>query len=106
NAGSNYSITIAGLGLMIWLIIAAAVILIIVLLVCMRLQRRRKPETIEYIPPTSSSTLRAPLTDTLPPSSETTDTVSKPVRTGFCYHCGAPLTPNSIYCGHCGRPVE
>lgn len=106
NAGSNYSITIAGLGIMIWLIIAAAVILIIVLLVCMRLQRRRKQETVDYIPQSEPRPLRAPLTDSSQSSSDTKDPISKPVRTGFCYHCGAPLTPNSIYCGHCGRPVE
>jgi M6 family metalloprotease-like protein len=105
NAGSNYSFTIAGLGLMIWLIIAAAAILIIVLLVCMRLQHRRGQEINGYVPPSAPRPLGTPLIDSSKKSSDTTASSPKPEQT-YCYHCGAPLTPNSIYCGHCGRPVE
>ncbi len=106
NSGAYYSFIISGIGLTVWLIIAAAVILIAVLFICWQIQRRRRPaETLEYIPPKEPLILRSR------PSRESPDVEPSaqpptPIRTGFCYHCGAPLTPNAIFCGYCGRPTE
>lgn len=106
NSGAYYSFVVSGLGVIIWVIIGAAVILVIVLFVCMQIQQRRQGQVEEMIPAyeVQEPTLR-PIDPSRPPADQTSSP-PKPVRTGFCYHCGAPLTPNAIFCGHCGRPSE
>ncbi len=101
NGGLYYSLSFTGLGLIIWVIIAAAIILVIVLVVCMRIQRRRSRGQ-EYVwAPQPETQPRSP--PSYPPPESIRTPTDKPVRTGFCHHCGAPLTPNAIFCGHCGR---
>jgi M6 family metalloprotease-like protein len=103
NAGANYSFSVTGFGLIIWVIIAAAVILVVVFIICWLVQRRKKG-TSEYVwtapadSPTQTST-----SPNYPRPVDTKDAPQTPVRTGFCWHCGAPLTPNATFCGHCGR---
>jgi M6 family metalloprotease-like protein len=103
NAGSYYSLAISGFGLIIWIIVIAAVVLIVVFCLCTLIQRRRRTPQAETWSPTPAPTPAS----TPPPSSPQTIGVEppaeEPVRSGFCYHCGAPLTPNAIFCGHCGR---
>ncbi|MFX1318861.1 MAG: M6 family metalloprotease domain-containing protein [Promethearchaeota archaeon] len=106
NAGTNYSITISGFGLIIWIIIIAAIALIIVFCICTLVQRRkRKPQEYMWSPAPEPTPANTP--SPTYPSTTGVDTPSeKPVHTGFCYHCGAPLTPNATFCGHCGRTVD
>ncbi len=106
NGGSYYSLAVTGFGLIIWVIIAAAVILVIVLFVCMQIQRRKR-RSQEYLwsPTRDSESARGP-PPSYPPPSDMSSLPDDSVRTGFCFHCGAPLTPNAIFCGHCGRSTE
>ncbi len=105
NSGSYYSIPLSGMGTIVWVILGAAVILIVVLFVCWRLQRRRRQEAPEYVPAQDVPAYRSPPGDYSPQPPEETLTPTGSTRSGFCYHCGAPLTPKAIFCGHCGKTV-
>ena len=87
-------------------LLGAAIILIVVLFVCWRLQRRRRQETPEFVPAQDSPTYRPSPGDYSTPPTEETLPPTGSIRSGFCYHCGAPLTPNAIFCGHCGKTVS
>ena len=107
NAGTNYTFTVSGIGLIIWLIIGAIAVLIIVGCLCWAVQRRRQKSAPVTLTPVSTLQTVGPISDgSLDYGQDPGPPTSKPNRTGFCYHCGAPLTPNAIYCGHCGRPTE
>ena len=107
NAGANYNFTVSGIGLIIWLIIGAVAVLIIVACLCWAIQRRRQKSAPATLTPASTLQTGRSIPDgSLEYGKEPAPPSSKPNRTGFCYHCGAPLTPNAIYCGHCGRPTE
>ncbi|MFX0168686.1 MAG: M6 family metalloprotease domain-containing protein [Candidatus Hodarchaeota archaeon] len=103
NSGAYYTFQSTGISKIIYLIVGAVVVLIVVGCLCMLIQRRRNKSRQVTIATTSS-------VQAFGPSSriDDTDTGSLPptYRTGFCYHCGAPLTPNAIFCGHCGRSTE
>jgi M6 family metalloprotease-like protein len=104
NAGSNYNFTVSGIGLIIWLIIGGVVVLIFVGCLCWVIQRRRQKSA--PVPMTPASTLQSfgpPPKEDSGYGKDPGSPQPEPNRTGFCYHCGAPLTPNAIYCGHCGR---
>ncbi|MFX1565268.1 MAG: M6 family metalloprotease domain-containing protein [Promethearchaeota archaeon] len=105
NGGAYYSFAVTGFGLIIWFIIAAAVILIIVFFVCWLIQRRKggTQETMWAPPPEVQQ--ETPMNPTYPLSTKDSAPPAEPVRTGFCWHCGAPLTPNATFCGHCGRSI-
>jgi hypothetical protein len=106
NSGANYSLTISGFGLIIWIIIGAAIVLIIVFGICTFIQRRKR-KSQEYVwSPTSTESAPSTPSPTYPSTTGTGTPPEKPFSTGFCYHCGAPLTPNAIFCGHCGRTTE
>jgi M6 family metalloprotease-like protein len=102
NAGSYYSFTVSGLGLIIYLIIGGAIGLAVLFLVCRSIQKRRRSAPASehvWAPPTSS-----------PPSEPSqkqppTDYAEPSIKTSFCFSCGAPLTPSATYCPYCGRPV-
>jgi M6 family metalloprotease-like protein len=105
NAGAYYSLTITGFGLIIWVILAAAIILIVVFFVCLRIQRR-KGQRQEYMwTPPSDSQSGSPSSPHYPTPSDEAISSDKPIQSGFCWHCGAPLTPNATFCEHCGRPT-
>ncbi len=106
NAGANYTLAVTGIGLIIWVIIAAAVILVIVLFVCMRIQRRKGQDQDYLWTPPQDSQSRTPPPPNYPPPDDVRSPPEKPVRSGFCFHCGAPLTPNAIFCGPCGRSTD
>jgi len=107
NAGANYTFTVSGIGLIIWLIIGGVVVLIVIGCLCWAIQRRRQKSAPQSLQPAStlepwdlhSGTGVGHGKDSGSPSPQ-------PNRTGFCFHCGAPLTPNAIYCGHCGRSTQ
>jgi M6 family metalloprotease-like protein len=106
NSGTYYSIPLSGMGTIVWVILGAAVILVVVLFVCWRLQRRRRQEVPEYTPTQDAPTYSPSPSNYPPPPPEQTQPLTGPIRSGFCYHCGAPLTPNAIFCGHCGKPTS
>ncbi|TRO54982.1 hypothetical protein E2P64_08030 [Candidatus Bathyarchaeota archaeon] len=106
NAGANYSITIAGFGLIIWIIIIAAIVLIIVFSVCTLVQRRKRKSQEYMWSPAPAPTPANSQSQTYPSTKSGDIPSEKPVRTGFCYHCGAPITPNASFCGHCGRTID
>ncbi|MFX0077659.1 MAG: M6 family metalloprotease domain-containing protein [Candidatus Hermodarchaeota archaeon] len=106
NSGSYYSIPLSGMGTIVWVILGAAIILIVVLFVCWRLQHRRRQETPEFVPAQTPSAYNPSPADYSPQPTEETLPPPGSTRSGFCYHCGAPLTPNAIFCGHCGKTVS
>ncbi len=106
NAGANYSITISGFGLIIWIIIIAAIVLIIVFSVCTLVQRRKRKSQEYMWSPAPAPTPANSQSQTYPSTKSGDIPSEKPVRTGFCYHCGAPITPNASFCGHCGRTID
>ncbi|MFX1575641.1 MAG: M6 family metalloprotease domain-containing protein [Promethearchaeota archaeon] len=105
NTGAYYSLVVTGVGMIIWVILAAAVILIIVFFVCVRIQRRRHKDQ-EYLWTPADSRPQSPSSPDYRSSVESSLADEKPVRTGFCWHCGAPLPPNATFCSHCGRTIE
>ena len=105
NSGAYYTLAVSGFGLIIWVIIAAAVILIVVLIVCMQIQRRKNKDQ-EYLWTPEQDSRSEPQPPSYSPPESTRPLTEKPIRTAFCHHCGAPLTPNALFCGHCGRTTE
>jgi M6 family metalloprotease-like protein len=98
NSGSYYTLTVSGFGLIIWLILIGAVILIVLIIICLAIQRRRQRPTRVTVMPVAEPVPKPPDYSSPPP------TVSR--KSSFCFHCGAPLTPGSRYCGHCGRTID
>lgn len=105
NTGAYYSLVVTGFGMIIWVILAAAVILIIVFFVCVRIQRRKNKDQ-EYLWTPADSRSQSPSSPDYRPPIQSSLADEKPGRTGFCWHCGAPLTPNATFCSHCGRSIE
>ncbi|MFW9934033.1 MAG: M6 family metalloprotease domain-containing protein [Candidatus Thorarchaeota archaeon] len=105
NTGAYYSLVVTGIGMIIWVILAATVILIIVFFVCLRIQRRRHKDQ-EYLWTPADSRPQNPSSPDYRQSVESSLADDSPVRTGFCWHCGAPLPPNATFCSHCGRTIE
>lgn len=110
NAGSYYSFTVSGVGILILLIIGGFVLLAIVLAACLAIQRRRRrsPEATPHEaappPPITPEGLTYPGTPAVYHPSEH----SRPPPVGaepprYCIHCGSPLPPGSNYCPICGN---
>jgi M6 family metalloprotease-like protein len=95
NAGEYYNFTVSGLGLIIWLIIGGIAILI----VCLAISRYRgKSSKSKWEPPPRPKPKAYSPTE--PPTQQ-----SRIDRPGFCFVCGAPLTPGATFCGNCGAKV-
>ncbi len=97
NAGDYYNFTVSGLGLIIWLIIGG----IIILGVCLYISRRRGKSTKQEWTQPEPSPKPTPTTyptSKYPSTKEATGTG----KAGFCYVCGAPLSPGADFCGNCG----